>query len=140
MKCIVCDNDIRINSLRQLFSLQPLYLCSCCSQNLVPKSADVLFEDNVWIRSVIDRLNKGDIVLTKLFRDRLQKVLSYKGVTKSKIEIIEAKQGLEYPWLEILIDSINFKPKRKHSTITVEYICVSVHKQKSVKHQVTIVD
>ena len=140
MKCIVCENNIRIDSLKQLFALQPLLLCDHCSQNLVPKSDDVLYEDNEWIRSVIDRLNQGDIILTKLFKNRLQKILLKKGVNRSQIKIIEAKQSLPYPWLEILVDSTNFDKMRKHSTIVIESIVVSVQKQENVNQQIVIVD
>ena len=140
MRCIVCDNDIRIDSLNQLFAFQPLLLCSCCSQNLIPKSTDILYEDNEWIRSVINRLNQGDIILIKLFKNRLQKILAKKSVTRSKIKIIEAKQDLPYPWLEVLVDSLNFDKMRKHSTIRIESIIVSVREQKNANQQIVILD
>ena len=146
MKCIVCDNDIKVDSMRQLFALQPLLLCSRCSQNLVPKSADVLYEDNEWIRSVIDKLNQGDIVLIELFRNDLQRALSKKRVINSKIRIIEAKQNLSkaknyspYPWLEILVDSIGFDSKGKCLTNSAEAIVITVEKQKNANHQVAII-
>ena len=139
MKCIVCDNNISIDSLKQLFALRPLLLCSRCSQNLIPKSADVLYEDNEWIRSVIDKLNQGDIVLIELFKGSLRKVLSKKEVIDSKIKIIEAKEDLPYPWLEILIDSIKLDSKRRDLTTSTEFIIVAVEKQKNADRQIVIV-
>jgi len=141
MKCVVCDNEIRIDTLKQLFSLDPLLLCNRCAQYLIPKSADVLYDDNEWIRSVIDRLNQGDIVLIKLFKNQLQKALLKKGAINSKIKIIEAKQDLPYPWLEILIDSIMTDLKRdiNNTTPSAELIVVAVEKQKNADRQIVIV-
>jgi len=135
MKCIVCNNDIRIDSLKQLFALQPILLCNNCSKNLIPKSIEVLYEDNEWIRTVIDKLNRGDIVLTKILKNRLQKTLLKKRATKSKIKIIEADENLPYPWLEILLDSIELNSKEEDS----ESIIVTVYKQKNANHQVAII-
>jgi len=139
MKCIVCDNGIRIDSLKQLFALRPPLFCHRCAQNLIPKSADILYEDNEWIRAVIDRLNQGDIVLTRLFENSLQKVLTKKGVINSKIKIIEAKEDLPYPWLEILLDSIGFDSKEGALDGTGDFIVVAVCKQDNVSHQVAII-
>jgi len=139
MKCIVCDNDIRIDSLKQLFALQPLLLCSRCSQSLTPKSANVLYDDNEWIRAVIDKLNQGDIVLIELFKNNLQNALSKKGATRSKIKIIEAKQDLPYPWLEILIDSIRLDSKGGKLATSAESIVVTVEKQENTNQQIAII-
>ena len=139
MKCVMCDNDIRIDSLKQLFALQPLLLCSRCSQNLIPKSADVLYDDNEWIRTVIDKLNQGDIALTQLFKQDLQKALSKKGALNSKIKIIEAKEDLPYPWLEILIDSIRMDSKGGELVTSAESIVVAVEKEQNIGHQIAII-
>jgi len=140
MRCVVCGNDIRIDSLKQLFAPQPLLLCSSCSQNLVPKSADVLYEDNEWIQSVINKLNQGDIVLIELFKRSLRKTLLKKGAVNSRIKIIEAKQDLPYPWLEILIDSIGLYSKEGSLDSSAESIVVAVKKQKNINHQIAIIE
>ena len=146
MKCLVCDNNIKIDSLKKLFALQPLLLCSRCSQNLIPKSADVLYEDNEWMRFVIDKLNQGDIVLIEIFKNRLQRALSKKGAINSKLKIIESKQDLPgsknylpYPWLEILIDSIRSDSKGGCPATSVETFVVAVEKEKNTDHQVAII-
>ena len=139
MKCVVCDNDIRIDTLKQLCALNPLLLCSHCSQNLVLKSADVLYDDNEWIRFVIDKLNQGDIALTQLFKNDLQKALLKKKVTHVNIKIIEAKKDLPYPWLEILIDSIRLDSKDHHLATSLESVVVAVEKQKDASNQIVIV-
>jgi len=138
MKCIVCDNDIRIDSLKLLFALRPPLLCSRCSQNLIPKSANVLYEDNEWIRSIIDKLNQGDILLIELFKNSLRKTLLKKGAINSKIKIIEAKQDLPYPWLEILIDSLELDSKKRNLNTSMKSIVVAVEKQKNVDYQIVI--
>jgi hypothetical protein len=134
MKCIVCDNNIRIDTLKQLFALNSLLLCSCCSQNLIPKSEDVLYDDNEWIRIVIGKLNQGDIALTSLFKNRLQKSLAKKRTMNSKIKIIEAEKDpqakgfLPYPWLEILIECIELEMKWGNLDDSAEIIVVAVEK------------
>jgi len=135
----VCDNDIRIDSLKQLFSLEPPLLCSRCAQHLIPKSADVLYEDNEWIRSVIDRLNQGDIMLIQLFRNRLQKVLSKKRVLNSRVKIIEAKPNLPYPWLEILVESVVVDANGGALDGGADVIVVTVCKKDNVNHQVAVI-
>ena len=144
MNCIVCDNDIRIDSLKKLFALKPALLCSSCSQYLIPKSLDILYEDNEWIRSVIDKLNQGDIALIELFKNRLQRALSKKGAIHTKVKIIETKQDFPatnspYPWLEILLDSIMFDSKRGNLVTSAEFIVVTVEKEKNTTHQIAII-
>ena len=139
MKCLVCDNDIRIDSLKQLFAFQPLLLCSRCSQNLIPKSADILYADNEWMRTVIDKLNRGDIALIQLFKNDLKKALSKKRAVNSKLKIIEAKQDLPYPWLEILLNSIGFIPLANNQNTQAESIVVAVEKQTNTSTQIAIV-
>ena len=139
MKCIVCGNNIKIDSLKQLFALRPLLLCSRCSQNLIPKSSDVLYKDNEWIRSIIDKLNQGDIALIDIFKKDLQRALSKKVAIKFKVIIVEAKQDLPYPWLEILVDRIELNSKRECLAKSTEAIVVAVVKQKNVVHQVAII-
>ena len=139
MRCIVCDNDIRIDTLKQLFALAPLLLCGRCSQNLIPKSADVLYEDNEWIRLVIDRLNQGDIALIQLFKKDLKKALLNKDVVNSKVEVIEIKEDLPYPWLEILVDDVVGDSKRNTLEKPAESFVVAVEKQERVSHQIVVV-
>jgi len=142
MKCIVCDNDIRIDTLKQLFAFNPLLLCSRCSQNLILKSVDVLYDNNEWIRFVIERLNQGDIVLIELFKKDLQKALSNKRAIHSKIKIFEAREDLPYPWLEILVDNImkDMKvSKQDHLNTSTESVVITVEKKKNIDNQIAIV-
>jgi len=142
MKCLVCDNNIRIDTLRQLCTLQPLLLCSLCAHYLIPKSVDVLYNDNEWIRSVIDKLNKGDIALTQLFKSDLQKALLKKKAIHSNIKIIEAKKELPYPWLKILVADMRLDSKdsqEHHLSPSTESIVITVEKQKNARNQIAIV-
>jgi len=138
MKCLVCDNNIRINTLKQLCTPHPLLLCAHCSQNLVSKSVNVLYNDNDWIRTVIAKLNQGDIALIQLFKNDLQKALSKKKATHSNIKIIEVK-NLPYPWLEILVSSIRLDSKDHYLGSRSESIVVAVEKQENTSNQVAIV-
>jgi len=139
MKCVVCDHDIRIDTLKQLFTLHPLLLCSRCAQKLVPKSMDVLYHDNDWIRSVIDKLNQGDLILIQLFKPHLQKALLKKGAIHSNISMIEAKKDLTYPWLEILVNSIIEDSQRGYQNLSAETLVVAVEAQKKTNHQIAII-
>ena len=139
MKCLVCDNMIRLNTLQQLFALQPLLLCSSCSCHLVPKSANVLYEDNEWIRSVIDKLNRGDLVLVQLFKKDLQKALLKKRAVHSNIQIVEARGGLTYPWLEILVESIKLELKGDRLDLPAEPLVITVDREKDIDNQIVIV-
>ena len=139
MTCLVCDNAIRINTLQQLFALQPLLLCSICSQHLISKSDDVLYEDNEWIRSVIHRLNLGDLALVQLFKKNLQKALLKTGATPTSIKIIEGSENLPYPWLEILVDDIMASSKCKNLTPSKTTLVIAVEKQKNIKYQILLI-
>lgn len=129
MRCIRCDNEIRINTLKQLFAWQPLLLCGHCSPNLVSKSTDFLFEDNEWMRSVIDKLNQGDLILIQLFKNELKKALAKHSTEHLKIEIIESKKDLPYPWLEILVNSVMKDAEIDASNASIGRLIVAVEKQ-----------
>jgi len=137
MKCLVCDNDIRIDTLRQLFSVQPLRLCGRCSENLRPKSTEILFEDNEWMRSVIDKLNQGDIILIQLFKSHLEKALIKIGGVHSKVKIIESKEDLPYPWLEILLESILKHPREGKSTASTDEIIIAIERKENVNAHIS---
>jgi len=139
MRCLVCDNEIRIDTLKQLFSVQPLILCSRCSENLIPKSADILFEDNEWLRGVVDKLNQGDLALIQLFENHLQRALVKKGALHSQIKTIEMKEDSPYPWLEILVDNIA-KEKRKgtSSSKSNDEFIIAVEPKESVDLQISL--
>ncbi|MCL1990947.1 MAG: hypothetical protein FWG67_08675 [Defluviitaleaceae bacterium] len=139
MTCIACDNSIRIETLKQLFALKPLLLCGRCSEYLIPKSTEILYEDNEWIRTIIDRLNQGDLVLIQLFKRHLQKALIKKGTLKSKMIIIESKEALPYPWLEILVESIIKKDKKIIFSPSRDELLITVEKQKNVKSQISLI-
>lgn len=102
MKCLVCDQTIQIDTLKLLFKTSPLLLCRCCQQNLVPKQGNILFEHNLWLNQVIERLNQGDVILINLFKKRLKAQLQKQK--SSALTIVEHADNLPYPWLKILVD------------------------------------
>jgi len=138
MKCLVCDHPIRINTLKQLFATSPLLLCGSCEQHLVPKLGDALFQDNEWIRQVIEKLNQGDMILIHLFKNKLKAMLQKKKGTASNITIIEYSDELPYPWLEILVNETLGSSSRQRITST-EQLVVSVVTQENIPHQISII-
>jgi len=138
MKCIVCDHRIQIDTLRQLFALSPLLLCRHCEQHLIPKQGNILFEDNEWIRQIIESLNQGDIVLVNLFKNHLKAALQKRKISISNVKIIEHSDQLPYPWLEILVNDILSDTSRKRGGST-ERLVISVVTQKNVINQISII-
>lgn len=139
MRCIVCDNDVRIETLKQLFSLQPLLLCHECSKHLIPNSIDVLYRDNDWVRSIIERLNRGDLALIAIFKPLLQKVLSKKGAHNFNIRVIETSKNIPYPWLEILVNDSVSKAPKKNLVSSAEALIITVEKEKNNSCGISIV-
>jgi len=137
MKCLVCDNEIRINTLKQLFSPAPLLVCGRCEQQLIPKQGDVLFEDNDWLRAVIDQLNQGDVALIDLFKNHLKRTLRKRKAAMSTIKIVEYSDELPYPWLKILVDKALVPSSRQHDP-AAESLVVGVVSQKNVSNQLSI--
>ena len=138
MKCLVCDNTIRIDTLKQLLAPSPLLLCGRCEQSLIPKQGDILFEDNEWIRHIIKKLNQGDIILINLFKNNLKAALQKKKDTISNINIVEYSDELPYPWLEILVNEVLniLSSKRRTST---ELLVISVVAQENTPNQISII-
>jgi len=136
MRCLVCDNDIKIDTLKQLFSIQPLKLCGRCSESLIPKSIDILFHDNEWMRVVVDRLNQGDLALICLFRNQLQKALVKKGAMNAHIKVIEMREDSPYPWLEILMESILKERKENPYYTPMDEFVIAVEMDESVCYQI----
>ena len=141
MKCLVCDSTIRIDSLKQLFSPEPLRLCGRCVPNLVPsKSPDILFENNEWMRSVIDKLNQGDLVLLELFKNPLRKVLLRKEWKNHSIKVERLEKDVPYPWLDILYQQVWQDNQPKKIVPSAEHVTLSVEKEKNTKSQIAILE
>ena len=105
MKCLVCDDEMSINTLSVLLSLEPLLLCARCSKHLIKsKEANILYEQNDWLLAVIDRLNQGDLELRKIFSSDLKMALKPHLDEGVFLETGGAKAP--YPWLEILATEI----------------------------------
>jgi len=111
MKCLVCDNQIRIDTLKQLFNLDPPLLCSRCRTQLVKKSSRVLYEENDWVLDVIERLNRGVVALTRIFSRDLKVAIQKAGRVTAQIKVIETKENLPYPWLGILVREVASKER-----------------------------
>ncbi|MCL2559998.1 MAG: hypothetical protein FWE07_05870 [Turicibacter sp.] len=138
MNCLVCDNNITINTLKNLFSPQPPLLCHPCEQHLKPKPGNVLFKKNEWLENVIHRLNQGDIVLIQLFKVQMKSVLQGINAKSGHISIVEYSDELPYPWLKILItDVLGDCDQRKNST--AEPLVIRVVAQKKRSHEIAII-
>jgi len=139
MRCLVCDNEIRINCLKQLFSFQPLRICSRCSVNLIPSvEVGILFQRNEWMESVIDKLNQGDLVLIELFKNELLKQLSCKEWKNYRVEAANLDKEIPYPWLEILVQQVKKDTKEEVLVSVADVLVITVVKEKNVKNQIGI--
>ena len=137
MRCLVCDQPIQINTLKQLFAATPLLLCGYCESSLVPKQGSILFENNEWIRQVIEKLNRGDLILINLFKNNLKAALQKKKNIDSKIIILEHSDGLPYPWLEILVNEV-LKVSNLKQIPSIEPLVISVVEQEHTFNQLSI--
>lgn len=104
MNCLVCDNQIRIDSVGQLFAFSPLLLCGKCAPFLVPSSGVPLFEGNPWMTEVIKRLDKGDLALIQLFEPAFRKAFKRLGIGIDEVTVVGDFEALPYPWLQILTE------------------------------------
>jgi len=135
MKCLVCDNAIRIDTLKQLLNLDPPLLCSRCQTQLIKKSGHILYEANEWVLDVIERLNRGDVVLARIFSRDLKAAIQKAGGSAAGINVEEAKENLPYPWLKILVTEVAPKEEnRSNSTLTI-----SVHNKNDDSNFIAIV-
>lgn len=139
MICQVCDTEIRIDSLKQLFAWKPLLLCGRCAPHLIPKSGRILFEDNDWISGVIDKLNQGDLVLLALFEQPLKKALKKQKINTAQMLIIEDKKELTYPWLKILVDRVAKSIQIDEEKMSTETLIVAVKAQAEGDNQLILV-
>lgn len=106
MKCLVCHEFTRITRFQELFSLAEPLLCVRCQSQLKRKSSNILYERNMWLDSVIKRLDQGDICLNQIFFYSLKGViLNYlNGI--NEILVLESESKKPYPWLELLVTNI----------------------------------
>lgn len=138
MKCLVCDNEIRINTLKQLLAPSPLLLCGRCEQYLVPRQGDILFEDNEWMHQMIEKLNQGDMILIHLLKPHLKAALQKKKATISNVTVVEYSDELSYPWLEILVNEV-LNPSSSQRNTSTELLVVSVLAQGNTPNQILII-
>ena len=130
MKCLVCDTMIRIDSLRALFAVRPLQLCHRCEGQLVRSRQDgVLFEDNEWLRAIIDRLGQGDLVLVDLFKRSLYQELQRQKWVGYRVEVMAADGEMPYPWMEILVNGCKKDGERENQGTLVDVLVVRVDKK-----------
>ena len=138
MRCLVCDNDIRIATLKQLFSLQPLMICNRCEAGLQPSSSTTLFEPSDVIETIVRRLDQGDLVLLDILKRPFIRLLksSFKNIS-SFIVIDSEATSLPYPWLDILVTEVQRHLPKKLST-SGEILYVTRRSQNELKNQIAI--
>lgn len=111
MNCLVCENQIRIETLKQLLRPVPSFICSRCELHLIRKSDEVLYVSNDWLLAVIDRLNRGDVTLIQLFEADLRKLIKKKGYSSCHVVVQYGKDKSVFPWIELLVEAV--KPDKK---------------------------
>ena len=109
MKCLFCHKPILINRFQELFALESPLLCVLCQTQLIPKKGETLFEENEWLKSVIQRLNKGDIILTELFINSFYFEIKRRLKDQHQIRILNYSGNNTYPWMVILLDKVKQK-------------------------------
>jgi len=140
MSCLACGNAIRIDTLKQLLSTKPLVLCSRCEPNLMKNPLEAIYKKNDWTLQIIERLDRGDMVLSDIFREDLKKALIKKGATKSNIKIIEPNKGSPYPWLEILVDDILAGFTVNKAPLQDGFLYIAVEKQENKDNQIALLE
>ena len=108
MNCLVCHEVIRISRLQELFSWKEPLLCISCQNQLIPRSSQVLYEQNPWLNEVIKKLNQGDICLNQIFFRSLSHSIKKHVNVIGEIVVVESSDSSSapYPWLEILVTDI----------------------------------
>ena len=109
MKCLVCNQHIVINRFKELLTLEYPLLCVPCQTHLIRKKGGALFEENEWLKSVIERLNKGDIILTELFINSFYFEIKRRLKYQHQICILNYSSNSPYPWMVILLDQVKKK-------------------------------
>lgn len=109
MKCLVCHQLIVINRFQELLSLESPLLCVTCQTQFIRKKEGDLFEENEWLKSVIERLNKGDIILIELFINPLYYEIKRRLKHQSQISIFNHTVNSPYPWMIILLNQVKQK-------------------------------
>jgi len=112
MECLVCSETIAISGFLDLFSLRSPKLCHRCRPNLRPGSDKAIFQDSPWLRDVISRLDKGDLVLLEVLRGEMYKTLL--GRLKVGEVVVASLEGPKSShWLPALLDNLPRKTCRK---------------------------
>ena len=109
MKCLVCHQLIVINRFKEVLSIQSPLLCVSCQNQMIRKKGGLLFEENEWLKSVIERLNRGDIILTKLFINSFYVEIKRRLKYQHQIYILDYSANSPYPWMVILLDQVKQK-------------------------------
>ena len=109
MKCLVCHQEIIINRFHDFLSLNPLELCDRCESSFIQKKGPVLFEDNDWLQQVIARLEKGDMILIKLFLSFFEREAKRQLKTQDQVTVLEFNTRGPYPWFSILMEQVKQK-------------------------------
>lgn len=109
MNCLVCHEEITINRFHDFLSPKPLDLCAHCELSFSKKRGPILFEDNDWLQQVIARLEKGDIILIKLFLSSFEREAKRQLKTQDQAMVLEFKTRGPYPWFSILMEQVKQK-------------------------------
>jgi len=88
---------------------------------------------------VIERLNRGDLVLIELFKKELLKKISQKEWRGYQIMTENPVQEMPYPWLEILVQQVEKDAKANISECSADVLTLTVEKAKNVENQIGII-
>lgn len=125
MRCLVCHQFIVINRFQELLAFEAPCICATCQQYLIKKKGPCLFEQNDWIDKVIERLEKGDLILVQLFISAYWKEIKKQLKLKSQVMILNYVSAAPYPWIDILLEEVE-KRLSKQEREKLQLIFVSV--------------
>ncbi|MGL4374278.1 MAG: hypothetical protein ACRCS6_10865 [Turicibacter sp.] len=128
MSCLICNEVIQINRFQDLFSLKTPIICQTCDGLVkvhIKKTQHdqlmhlSLYEENPFMVSLLERIQKGDIVLQEIFYPVIKRtLLEHLNVYKEMLSIDET--DLTYPPFAILVERLAYDlPKSEAGQILI---------------------
>lgn len=110
MECLICRNPITIHQFQQILSLQEPKICSRCSSQMIENKGLSfpirLYENNLFMRELVQRLKKGDFILYEIMIRRLVHIISKFERDIGKIRAFSQDIDSTYPSSEVLVEKL----------------------------------
>lgn len=110
IECLVCGNLITIHQLQQIFSFEQPKICSECSSLMIERKDNGfpirLYEDNLFMRDLVQRIQQGDFILQELMMETFHQVISKFESDIQEILPLETQLDGKYPPNMILVERL----------------------------------